>query len=236
MCTVTYIRSGDQTILTSNRDEHKNRPPAIDPKQYQIGYKKIKFPKDPKAGGTWFATDEVSTVGILLNGAAVQHIPRAGYRKSRGLVLLDVIASDLPLFTWQQYDLAGVEPFTIVLKLPDSLHQLRWDGFDKEINALSVEQNYIWSSSTLYSPEAQRERELWFQAFLQQTPSPDAANIRHFHSYTASDNRENGLVINRGGIMKTFSITQAVIQHQNTQLFHQDLLREHRLSNPLFTV
>ena len=97
MCTVSFVSSNGKVILTSNRDENIIRPSAIEPKHYLINNKNIVFPKDAKAGGTWYAITENANVAILLNGAAEKHQLKSFYRKSRGLILLDIISLDLPI-------------------------------------------------------------------------------------------------------------------------------------------
>jgi uncharacterized protein with NRDE domain len=104
MCTVSFVRCGDKTILTSNRDEEVLRP-AIPPKNYRVNGKNLVFPKDPRAGGTWFAVAENANVLVLLNGAAQKHHWEPPYRKSRGLVVLDLISNESPLQTWEKIDL-----------------------------------------------------------------------------------------------------------------------------------
>jgi len=66
MCTVSFVNANGKIIITSNRDEQTIRPSAIEPKNYLINNKNIIFPKDKKAGGTWFAINEHSTVLVLL--------------------------------------------------------------------------------------------------------------------------------------------------------------------------
>ena len=63
---------------------------------------KIIFPKDPKAGGTWYAIDEFGTILVLLNGADEKHKVQLPYRKSRGLIVLDIISSGSPKDFWQR--------------------------------------------------------------------------------------------------------------------------------------
>ena len=62
-------KANGKIIITSNRDEKIIRPNAIEPKAYHLNNKKVIFPKDNKAGGTWYAIDEHSNVLVLLNGA-----------------------------------------------------------------------------------------------------------------------------------------------------------------------
>ena len=67
MCTVSFVNSNQKIIITSNRDEQIVRP-SIEPKNYLINDKNIFFPKDTKAGGTWYAIDEEANILVLLNG------------------------------------------------------------------------------------------------------------------------------------------------------------------------
>ncbi|MCF2488268.1 NRDE family protein [Dyadobacter sp. CY347] len=226
MCTVTYIWANGKAIITSNRDEHVNRPASLPLQPYIIHGKRVTFPKDPQAGGTWFAVDEAANVGVLLNGAASRHISKGSYAKSRGLVLLDIITGRSPIESWDSYDLTGIEPFTIVLLQQGDLYQLRWDFVKKETIKLNANGNHIWSSSTLYAKEIQEEREQWLLNFLADKEDIHAEDMKHFHMYAGNGNEENGLVINRSDIMKTFSITQTVIEQNEAELFHYDLLEE----------
>ena len=67
-------------------------------------------------------------------------------------------------------------------------------------------------------------REKWFKDFIQNKKNLDEVMLRHFHGNTESNNTENGLVINRDNQVKTFSITQAVLDNGNIQFVHDDLL------------
>ena len=115
MCTVSFVNANGKIIITSNRDEKTLRPNAIEPRNYLINNKKIIFPKDKKAGGTWFAIDEHSTILVLLNGADEKHTLKESYRKSRGLIVLELISSKSVIHAWKFIDLNNIEPFTLVL-------------------------------------------------------------------------------------------------------------------------
>jgi hypothetical protein len=92
-------------------------------------------------------------VAVLLNGAAEKHQLKPTYRKSRGLILLDIISADSPIEHWKTINLLDLEPFTIVLFQENKLYQLRWNEIEKETIDLDVSKNHIWSSSTLYPKE-----------------------------------------------------------------------------------
>lgn len=213
-----------KTIITSNRDEKVIRPNAIEPKNYLINNKNIIFPKDPKAGGTWFAVDESGTTLVLLNGAKEKHSVKSSYRKSRGLIVLDMISNSSPKDFWQEIDLENIEPFTLVLFQDNELFQLQWNGINKESILLDTEKNHVWSSVTLYPKDIRGNRSNWFYTFLASNPEVSEQEMLYFHRYTQAENQENGLVINRNDELKTLSITQAVTEINRVAILHSDLI------------
>lgn len=207
MCTVTYIPSGDGIFLTSNRDERRGRAVALEPSVYEGSTGHLLYPKDAQAGGTWFAVHEKGHVLILLNGARVRHTPRGPYRKSRGLVLLDVADSESPLDQFKRLDLEGIEPFTLVLLEDGQLHECRWDGATKHHREPDPGEPHIWSSVTLYDQEVIQKREGWFAGWLLDNPDPGQETILRFHQFTGDGDRYNDLLMNRDDRMLTVSIT-----------------------------
>lgn len=224
MCTVSFVNTKGKIVLTSNRDEKTIRPIAITPKIYRIKGKNMIFPKDSKAGGSWCVLDEKGTVLILLNGASIKHEVKAAYRKSRGLIVLDIISHVSPLALWQDINLEDIEPFTLVLYQEKRLFQLRWNGEEKESIELDPTKNYIWSSVTLYSEEISIERASWFAAFLENQPKNLSSQMIRFHKYTQEENKENGLVINRNNAIRTVSITQVVFEKNKMSIGYHDLV------------
>jgi uncharacterized protein with NRDE domain len=225
MCTVSFVRVKEAIIITSNRDEHIQRENAAAPSFHQLQQKKMIFPKDTRAGGTWFAAGENGVVAVLLNGAFKKHIAQPPYRKSRGLVLLEIAAADEPLSFFKTLNLNQIEPFTIVLYQPGLLYELRWDGNDKHQNMLDITCNYIWSSATLYTDEVIEHRKNLFEQFTRANAAITSSSIHDFHASNNGD-AENGFVISRQTGMKTFSITQAVIQDNELNFSHTDLLQQ----------
>lgn len=236
MCTVSYVYSSGKVIITSNRDEKSERPSSVKPQQYCLNNKKMNFPKDPKAGGTWFAVDEHANIAVLLNGADKKHVPQDSYAKSRGLILLDIISSISPIEEWKIISLLNIEPFTIVLLEGNKLYQLLWNSVGKETTPLSSEQNHIWSSSTLYSPGIRKQREESFTEFMSDKSVITEKNMQYFHLNTDKDDTENGLVINRNNIVKTFSVTQTVIEKNKVSMLHFDLHNREEYANSFLII
>lgn len=219
--------------MTSNRDEHVSRPLAFEPREETIGSVKVLFPKDPKAGGTWFALNELGHVGVLLNGAFVRHQSQGPYAKSRGLIVLDVMASMEPELQLQKMDLHQIEPFTLVL-LNGTLLEFRWDGSQKYFRPLDTSKNHIWSSATLYSDEVIARRAKMFEDFLKKQDQIEASDVVDFHSNNHED-FENGFIIDRETGLKTFSVTQAVIDQEGMLLRHFDLIEGKTFEMPFST-
>ena len=236
MCTVSFVCTNDAIIITSNRDEKIIRPSAIPPKNYTLNGKNIIYPKDPKAGGSWSVVDENGTVLVLLNGADEKHEVHLPYHKSRGLIVLEMISSTSPKEFWNEIDLENIEPFTLVLFQEKQLFQLRWNGVEKSTVVLEIDENYIWSSSTLYSKDIREQRSNWFYSFLDANPEITEEKMLHFHRYTETDNNEHGLVINRNNELKTLSITQAIIEKNKVVLRHLDLIANEEYSKTFISI
>jgi uncharacterized protein with NRDE domain len=235
MCTVSFVHSNGKIIITSNRDEQVARP-AIEPRNYLVNQKNLFFPKDPKAGGTWYVVDENANVLVLLNGADENHQWNQPYRRSRGLIVLDLFSSESAINAWEIIDLENVEPFTLVLFQDQQLYQLRWNGTEKSQRKLNTNENHIWSSSTLYSKEVREQRAHWFSTFLDTTPEVTFEEMFRFHRYTEAENAEHGLIINRNDQLKTLSITQSVIEQNKITVIHHDLIQEKEFSNTFIHV
>lgn len=234
MCTVSFISSGGQRFITSNRDEHIDRPMALRPQEETIGSVKVLFPKDPKAGGTWFAINENGSVAVLLNGGFVGHPPNGKYERSRGLVLLDIVVSDNPLALLQEIDLLRIEPFTLVLYTAELL-EFRWDGHQKYFRPLNKDKSYIWSSSTLYQDKVIEHRQTLFKKFVKGNSFITSQDVVDFHSNN-HDDFENGFIINRASGLKTFSVTQAILNKESEVVMrHFDLLNKVDYEMPFST-
>lgn len=236
MCTVSFVCNNEAVIITSNRDEKVIRPEAIEPRSYNCNGKNIMYPKDPKAGGTWFAVDANGTVLVLLNGGISKHKVQFSYRKSRGLIALDIISSNSPKNFWKEINLEDIEPFTLVLYQEKELYELIWDGMTKKSTQMDEKQNYIWSSVTLYSDQIRQKRSVWFSDFLKNKEKISAFDMLDFHRNTEDDDSENGLIINRENTLKTLSITQVIIEQNKSVLEYHDLVNAKEFSTAFISI
>ena len=235
MCTVTFINSNGKYIITSNRDEMIARP-ALEPRKYFVNGQQVFYPKDSKAGGTWYAVSEKGRVVVLLNGAEERLARKAAYRMSRGLIVLELISAVSVLQSWRNINLNEIESFTLVVFEADTLYQLQWNEVSKSETELDAAKNYIWSSATLYPKAVREQRAEWFARFVKSNPVITESEMMTFHHYAENEDCENGLVINRDNILKTLSITQTIIQRQKVTLNHEDLTANQQFTNTFISV
>ncbi len=221
MCTVTFIPTSQGTVITSNRDEQPGRS-ASAPTWRDYKGRRVVFPQEPKAGGTWFVLDEAENIAVLMNGGFEKHEWNPPYRMSRGIVLLDFFTADAPILRWETADLDGVEPFTIIFHSDGNLFRLVWDGQDRHRLEIDPREAHIWSSSPLYPPDQRDWRMSFFANFIAREPATPEA-ILEFHQQGGNNDRE-GFVIDRG-FLRTVSITQAVIGQPEITVRHLDLVR-----------
>lgn len=226
MCTVSFIPQGDKIFITSNRDEKSSRKAALVPEFYQMKTGRIAFPKDGRAGGTWIALHENGNAIVFLNGAEKKHEKKPSYRKSRGVILLELIDSEDPVTTFHTIDLDDIEPFTAITWSDRQLYQCRWNGMEKEIVEKSIHTSHIWASSTLYSEEVIGKRRKWFNDFLSAHPQINQPEILDFHMHTGDGDVHNDLRINRNGIDMTVSVTSLLIENETASIRYIDLLHQ----------
>ena len=223
MCTVTFIPANGKYFITSNRDEKNCRGTAVAPAIYQVGQRKLIFPKDADAGGSWIAMDENGNTVVLLNGAFEKHEAKPPYRQSRGQVVISTIAAPEPVTHFQQMDLSGIEPFTLVILDNRHLTECRWDGGRKHQRKLNKNQAYIWSSITLYDHQTIQKREKWFADFLTAHPQPTQKDIFSFHHFAGDGDSSNDLLMKRHGLYSTVSITNVLLTGERASMKYIDI-------------
>lgn len=223
MCTVTYIPLKDAAYFTSNRDEKNRRTPALPPAVYDLGSGKAIYPKDGSAGGTWIAGHENGNLVIFLNGGFSAHTPDPPYRKSRGLILLDLIDHQTPFNCFMAINLNRIEPFTAVMRDNSRLFECRWDGSQKHYQELDETEPKIWSSATLYDEEVRTKREKWFRDWIVADEEPTQSEILHFHQFTGDGDSHNDLRMNRDGAVYTVSITSVEMTQRKITMDYLDL-------------
>lgn len=225
MCTVTFMPLGAQNfILTSNRDEHFSRSPQHISRVRRNEVDMI-FPRDSGAGGSWIALSAKGWLACLLNGAFEKHAHLPPYRLSRGILLMDSFDYAEPDIFFNEYDMEGIEPFTLLLVREGALWECRWDGAHRFATELSFDEPHIWSSATLYPAAMREKRAGWFRQWLSRTDSISPESILELHLKGGEGDPFNDFVMNRDGKVQTVSITQVIRFAGKLEMRYLDLLR-----------
>lgn len=230
MCTVTFIPGRDNVYLVSNRDEKHFRADALPPIEYSFESGKMVFPRDPDAGGTWIAMHENGNAIVFLNGGVEAHDPVPPYRKSRGLILLDLLNASSAAIEFDSMDLLGIEPFTAVAWDNGKLYECIWTGSEKHLTEKDVAVPHIWSSVTLYEETTRSRRRQWFDQWLEKNKEPDLEDILHFHQFTGEGDSHNDLMMNRDGYVFTVSITGMRLKETEGEMLYIDIKNNRRSS------
>lgn len=231
MCTITLIPFENNCadfVLTVNRDESVNRE-AIAPKIYTEKNTRLVYPKDKKSGGTWIGASDQKRLVCLMNGAYSQHRRKKSYRKSRGLVVKDMLRVEHIERAVENYYFDGIEQFTmLIFNWQNSLeiYEVIWDGMKIHFNKLP-NRPQIWSAPMTYSEEVRKQREDWFGIFLKRLDYSElrAERLWSFHHAAKVDNKMNGLIIDRGEL-KTTSITQFIHRSTENEIRFKNLLTQ----------
>jgi hypothetical protein len=232
MCTVSIIPVNDTIVFTFNRDENIKRQTPEYFVEKITERKTIYFAKDTLAGGSWFTADEYGNVALLFNGALKNHLKKTDYLKSRGLILLEIIASADPVLFFKNYNLDQIEAFSIILFFDSILYRLLWDGVAKITIILDKNEKHLFSSVTLYDEDTQQQRKEWLAHFVQNSVlTPDT--IFQFHLTSHINDKENGLLIQRENGIHTLSISQMVISDSTIDIVHLDVKTNQSISKKI---
>jgi uncharacterized protein with NRDE domain len=222
MCTVVFIPHEEKVFFASLRDESPLRQRALTPAITTINSVSFISPKDPVAGGTWIGANDLGNTIILLNGGFDNHRREKYYRKSRGMIVSELLATELPVTEWAITDMKNIEPFTLITWNTKDLFQLTWDGAKKHKIELDAAVPHIWSSATLYNTTAREYRKELFQKWINANPVVSKQTIlSFFKTYT---DVQNGFIMNRDEKTKTLSYTSLEINHTNAAMSYYDLL------------
>lgn len=223
MCTLTYVPLAKKNFLwTHNRDESPARAAHTLIKTTELVY-----PEDPPSGGTWIGMTANTRVVSLLNGA-FDHLPHEPSKgKSRGIVVLDALKAINMATFFEEYDLTGIQPFTLVVLDSGRLWEFRWDKKERFLKELDYDQAHIWSSATLYPLEWQQKRKEWFQEWLFSHARRTYRSILKFHLKTGDNNPVYDLVMDRG-VVRTVSVTSIASNNATLNFRYYNLLEDTR--------
>lgn len=213
MCTVLFLPTESGCIISSNRDEDPKRQASL-PKISTTNSGRIIFPSVDFAANSWIGIHENNTILVLLNGAFENHERKSFYKKSRGVMLIEMLSSSDVLNYWELVDLEFIEPFTMVLHIQNELWELVWDQQIKHTKRLDTSLPHIWSSSTLYNTEHKDTRNKWFETWLKTNPKFEKNSVLDF--LIKHDENYFGFNMQRYPNLRTLSIS--IIEKSNESI------------------
>jgi Transport and Golgi organisation 2 len=221
MCTVVFIPDNKKIFFASVRDESPLRERAMPPDIFTTGNVSFLSPKDPLAGGTWIGGNDHGNVIILLNGGFENHQRKNYYRKSRGIIVSELLAIKSPAKEWGKMNMKDIEPFTLIAWNKKNLFRLTWDGTEKHMIKLDGTISHIWSSATLYNDEVRYQRAILFKKWIAATPLVSKKSVLDF--FETFTDPTNGFIMNRNEKIKSLSYTTIEITDNTTEMNYHDL-------------
>ncbi|MBL7735145.1 MAG: NRDE family protein [Chitinophagaceae bacterium] len=222
MRTVTYIPSKNDIFITSIRKEKIVHTAALPPEQYSFSSGSIIFPKEIDTGGSWIACHANGNAVAFLNETVTADASEPSYRKSRGLILLDLADHTTPFNCFLAINLNRIAPFTAVILDSFHLFECSWDGRSKSFNELDAQTPHIWSSA-LYVNDAADKRKAQFEESVATIKTFGSKSILDLHQ--ALDNKEpTELQAGAAERLLTTSITLITIGPQLAKMQYLDVI------------
>lgn len=228
MCTVVFIPDRGKYWITSLRDEHPKRVKADLPAIQLSRQMKFKAPIDPQGGGTWVGLNEGGTAIVLLNGGFKNHLKKAAYAKSRGLIVSDLLSANHPIEYWLHVGLNEIEPFTLIVWYQHQLMNLVWDGNNKHQIKMDASRAHIWSSATLYNDAEKKKRNSAFEKWVSSTSEKSKNTILDFFIHSR-DESESIFIRNTPEIVTHSYTCIKIVEQGQHNIFYQDLIAEEQL-------
>jgi hypothetical protein len=221
MCTVVFIPDNKKAFFASVRDESPLRERAMPPDIFATGNISFLSPKDPLAGGTWIGANDHGNVIILLNCGFENHQRKNYYRKSRGIIVSELLATKSPAKEWGNMNMKDIEPFTLIAWNKKNLFRLTWDGTEKHMIKLDATGPHIWSSVTLYNDEVRNQRMILFKKWIAAKPLVSKQSVLIF--FKTFTDPTNGFIMNRNEKIKSLSYTTIEITGNTAEMNYHDL-------------
>ena len=184
MCTVSFLPHDHGFHLAMNRDEHLARVPGLPPQVFEVGGRRVLYPREP-SGGAWIALNDRGICLALINWHRVDRWPIEEV-VSRGEVVKTLAATSS--FEELSEKLHGLRlerfrPFRLIACVPGErlVAENRWN-----LQELSV-QTYGWTSRHWFSSgydeeKAEHERTRVCEDAWRQDSAGSLEWLRNLHS------------------------------------------------------
>ena len=170
MCTVTVVPHEMGIRVMCNRDERRSRQAALPPKIHDLGGRLAAFPVDPQGGGSWVGVNDAGIVVTLLNVSGPSHRSSKAPRRSRGLIVREVLrcgSLSRVLETAARLDASLFEMFRLVVVHRFTAVDATSDGVRTAIRRqITVDTPLLFTSSSLGDALVEAPRQQLFQRMV----------------------------------------------------------------------
>ena len=192
MCTVTIVPDADGFRLMCNRDEQRQRAPALLPVRHPLGTGVAIYPVDPVGGGTWIGVNDTGLAATLLNRTvASDRVPTTPSPPSRGLIVPALLhcrslrdAIDLAA----SIDVASFSPFRLIVLQPMAGAVFTSDGAALTLTSFDPSRPRMLTSSSLGDRLVETPRtELFERLVVRHVGGPlEGQSCFHAHRWPSS--------------------------------------------------
>lgn len=180
MCTVSFLPTLQGFYLAMNRDEKRDRAPALAPAVVELGSRRAIFPRE-STGGTWISANDAGVCLSLINWHRIKSQPKHEL-VSRGIVVRELagksttneIANGVT-----RLPLRRLRPFRLITIVPEERRVAEWRW---NLECLTVHnhewQRQHWFSSGFDERRAEIERQRVCDAAVAGGDDPGNGSIR----------------------------------------------------------
>jgi hypothetical protein len=187
MCTVTVVPHETGVRVMCNRDERRSRPAALPPQVHDLGGRLAAFPVDPRGGGSWVGVNDAGIIVTLLNVSGRLHGFSKKPRRSRGLIVREVLRSGSlsdVLETVASLDASLFEMFRLVVMHRFTALEATGDGVRTAIRRqITVDTPLLFTSSSLGDALVEAPRTQLFQRMVLKRRSGWLRGQARFHRH-----------------------------------------------------
>jgi hypothetical protein len=201
MCTVTFIPQREGYRLGMNRDERTSRAIASLPAVFKHRGVESIYPHDAE-GGTWIAANGWGNAFTLLNWNDTETLHAKAH--SRGSLIPALIHSSdsrAAQFTFHNFNLEGVLPFTLLGFFPEEELVLAWRWNQSWVASQSISwEMHQWCSSSLSDAQASIRRGQALALALRERDTGSRLWFRKLHGSHVPGDRAFSACVHRGDV------------------------------------
>jgi len=180
---------GNGFRLGCNRDERRDRAPALPPAVHGLSHRTAIFPVDPAGPGTWVGVNDTCLAAALLNRSTDSTAPLdKNRRRSRGLIipyLLECASLADAVHRGAAVDPSDFDRFRLAMVKRGTVATLTSDGAELAVEVTDLARPMMLTSSSLGDALVERPRRRLFERIFggEERSWVQAQNLFHRHQW-----------------------------------------------------